>query len=133
MRTLAIRYWLVVTLAIFFVSAVSPFVYVGAVVCATAKPPEGAVALANMLSADVSHWTDPTWQKELSAKLPPDLSVSLLSPGADQELFHVGKMPRDPTDVGYTRVMVMDGKRQVGIANLYNVSPCGGEIYGSLA
>jgi signal transduction histidine kinase len=133
MRTLAIRYWLVAALAIFFVTSVAPFVYIGAVYCASARPPQGAVDLANRLSADVSRWNDPEWQKELTAKLPPDLSVVLLSPNGERELFHVGKTPLDPTDVGYTRVMVMDGKRQVGIANLYNVSPCGGEIYGNVA
>lgn len=131
MRTLAIRYWLVAALGFYFLSSVSPFVIVGAVVCATEKPPQETVAISNMLSADVARWADPAWQKELSAKLPAGLSVVLLK--ADHEVFRAGKAPRDPTPAGYTQIVVMDGTRQAGVANLYDVSPCGGEIYGTLA
>ena len=132
MRTLAIRYWLVVALAIFFVSAVSPFVYVGAVVCASEKPSSQAVELSNRLSADVARWNDPAWQKELITLLPTGLSISLLDTNSHQ-LFWAGNPPRDPTPAGYTQIMVMNGTHLVGVANLYDVSPCGGQIYGSLA
>ena len=38
MRTLAIRYWLIVALGVYFLCAVSPFVIIGTWVCAYEKP-----------------------------------------------------------------------------------------------
>src|SRR5690242_5673806 len=114
MRTLAIRYWLIAALAIFFVAAVAPFVYIGAVYCASAKPSSQAVSISNMITTNVSRWTDPIWQQELKAELPPELSVTLLDSNS-QELFNIGKHPQDPTPAGYTQILVMDGGHLLGI------------------
>jgi signal transduction histidine kinase len=130
-KTLAIPYWLALALCVYFVSSVSPFVVVGAVICASEKAPQETVTLSTMLSTDVAEWEDPVWQHNLAVSLPDSMSVVLLK--ADQELFRFGKPPRDPTPAGYTQVVVMDGARQLGIADLYDVSPCGGQIYGTLA
>src|SRR5258708_5198788 len=131
MRTLAIRYWLAVALAIYFIGAVSPVVFVGAVVCSKEGPSKEVATLGARLSAEVNQWTNPAWQKELSTTLPERLSLVLLN--GDREVFRAGKPPVDPTDAGRTQIVVMNGTQQVGIANLYDVSPCGGQIYGTLA
>jgi len=131
MKTLAIRYWLAAALATYFIGAVAPFVIVGTFVCNYSSTSVQVATIANTLSTNVARWSDPAWQKELAALLPPKLSVVLLN--ADHEVFRFGKPPRDPTPAGYTQIIVMDGGRQAGTANLYDVSPCGGEIYFSLA
>src|ERR1051325_11488738 len=104
MKALAIRYWLIVGLAIFFISGVSPFVYIGAVVCASERPSTRTVELTQMISADFTRWTDPAWQKELVAQLPGEVSVALLD-GNNDQLFRAGTVPRDPTPAGYAQIM----------------------------
>ena len=89
------------------------------------------MSIANLLSANVARWTDPAWQNELIAQLPAQLSVKLLQ--SDREVFHTGVIPLDPTPAGYTQLIVMDGTRQAGVADQYDVSPCGGAIYATLA
>src|SRR5689334_17729337 len=132
MRALAIRYWLIAGLAIFFVSAVSPFVYIGAVVCASERPSTRTVELTQMISSNVTRWTDPTWQKELVAQLPSEVSVALLDANNNQ-VFRAGSVPHDPTPAGYAQIMVTNGSQLQGVADLYDVSPCGGQIYGTTA
>src|ERR1041385_2304200 len=105
MKALAIRYWLIVGLAIFFISGVSPFVYIGAVVCASERPSTRTVELTQMISANVTHWTDPAWQRELVAQLPSEVSVALLD-GSNNQVFRAGSVPHDPTPAGYAPVMV---------------------------
>src|SRR5690348_4971155 len=131
MKTLAIRYWLIVALVIYFVGSVLPFVVLGVWVCTSEALSREAASLSDLLSANVAHWAEPTWQQELSEKLSPDLGLVLLD-NANHELFRSGKYPLNRTDEGRVQIVVMDGAREVGVANLYDVSPCGGQIYGTV-
>ncbi|MBA3869126.1 MAG: HAMP domain-containing protein [Anaerolineae bacterium] len=131
MKALAIRYWLVAALIIYFIASVAPFVVIGTLYCVSEQPSQETVSLTNRVSANIAKWTDPAWQQELSASLSPNLSITFLDPNSN-ELFHVGKQSQDPTDAGRDQIVVMDGTRVMGIANLYDVSPCGGSIYWSV-
>src|SRR5579859_196523 len=131
MKTLAIRYWLIVALGIYFVCAVAPFVFVGTVICSNEKPAPEAVTFGNMLSAEIAQWTDPAWQHALVSEIPARLSVVLLQD--NHEIFRAGQQPADPTAAGRTQIVVMNGTRQIGVANLYDLQPCSGAIYGTVA
>lgn len=132
MKGLAIRYWLAIALGIYFLSSVAPFVFVGTVVCSTERPAPDTSTLAAMLSADVARWSDPGWQSTVTAQLPTQTSLVLLN-RAGQELFRTGQPPLDPTPAGYMQLVVMDGTQLLGVADLYDISPCAGTIYGTLA
>lgn len=130
-RTLAIRYWLAIALAAYYVCAVSPFVFTGAVLCSRERPAPEALTISNMLSSEIDQWTDPAWQRALVAEMPERLSVVLLQ--GDREIFRAGKQPIDPTAAGRTQIIVMNGTQQVGVANLYDLQPCNGAIYATFA
>jgi signal transduction histidine kinase len=132
MKTLRIQYWLVLALAVYIVIALLPFPLVANVLCSSDKPSPEALSLAQTVNANFALWGDPAWQKSLLAKIPGDSSLVLLN-GSGKELFRAGKPPFDPTPAGYNQVLVMDGARLLGTADLYNVSACGGRIYGTLA
>ncbi|MEO8609536.1 MAG: HAMP domain-containing sensor histidine kinase [Chloroflexota bacterium] len=131
MRTLALRYWLIVALATYFVGSVMPFAILGIWVCTSETLSQQAASMSDLLSANVAHWAEPTWQQALSEKLSPDLGLVLLD-NANHELFRSGKYPLNRTDAGRVQIVVMEGTRELGVANLYDVSPCGGLIYGTI-
>ncbi len=131
MKTLAVRYWLIIALAVYFLASISPFVFTGTVICSNEQPANTIVGLSNEISANVARWSDPLWQKEFSAHLPLDTSLVLLQ--NNQEVFRYGTPPRDPTAAGRVQLVIMDGMEQRGLANVYNIDPCGGQIYFTLA
>src|SRR5258708_3954660 len=130
-KTLAIRYWLIMALGVYFFCAVAPFVFTGAVLCSRERPAPEAVTFGNMLSAEIAQWTDPSWQHALASEIPARLSVVLLQD--DREIFRAGQQPADPTAAGRTQIVVMNGTRQMGVANLYDLQPCNGAIYATFA
>jgi len=132
MKTISIRAWIYGVLAIYFVASVAPFVYIGSVVCAGANPSGGSPGLGALISQNVARWTDPAWQAQLRAALPGSSSVVLLD-SAEHELYRYGRTPLDPTPAGYIQYVVMDGARTAGVARVYDVSPCGGLIYPTVA
>src|SRR5579859_3544317 len=131
MRTLAVRYWLIISLAIYFVASVFPFVFTGTFICTKEGPAQAIVSLSNQISANVDRWSDPLWQQDFSAQVPPNVSLVLIQ--NDAEVFRYGTSPRDPTAAGRVQLVIMDGMQQRGLANLYDVDPCGGQIYFTLA
>jgi len=126
MKTAGIRFWLALSLAIYTVAVTLPFVFVSRYFCGNESVPPAAVStLTTLLSANVGRWTDPAWQSELAAQLPPGLSVQLRD--ANHEIYQAGPTVLDSDNP--THLVVMNGTQLAGVADVYDVTPCGGQIY----
>jgi signal transduction histidine kinase len=130
MRRLSIRVWLILSLLVFIFAAALPFPLVANYFCRGDEFPSGSLTAAtHLLAANVARWADPAWQKGLAAQLPPGTQVVLTD--GSREIFRAGPAAVDTSRPA--QLVITKGTQVVGVADIYDVTPCGGQIYVTLA
>ena len=130
MKTVSILWWLALSLVVFIFAAALPFPLVAQYFCNNQEALPGQLAAVNsVLGTNVARWTDPAWQAGLAAQLPAGIEVVLLD--GNREIFRAGPSTVDSSRPA--RLMIMNGSQVTGIAEIYDVTPCGGKIYVTLA
>ena len=128
--TRGILFWLALSLMIYTLAVTLPFLFVARYFCGgDVLLPDALPAVNSLLVANVARWNDPAWQSGLAAQLPAGLQVVLLQ--NNHEIFRAG-----PPSVDSSRpaqLVIMNGGQVAGIANVYDVTPCGGKIYVTVA
>src|SRR5262245_23425689 len=125
-RTNGILFWLAISLVVYTAAVVLPFVFVSQYFCSShVLLPDALPAFNRLLTDNVTRWSDPAWQSELARQLPSGLQVVLLQD--NREIFRVGSTAVDTSRPA--QLVVMNAGQVAGIANIYDVTPCGGQIY----
>ncbi|HTK10102.1 MAG TPA: HAMP domain-containing sensor histidine kinase [Ktedonobacteraceae bacterium] len=121
MRPLSLRLCLVVALVLIvivaFFSTEGPALLLSQ---GTVQEQHNSAVLTALL-ADNAHWTDPAWQKELTAQLSVRNMAVVIRNAAGQAVYHAGVYNQN--EPMFQEIVVTDGTGQIGTAFLYECTP----------